>query len=107
MIVSWKWLTEYVDLKMTHDDLIDRLTMSGLNHEGTESVGSDQALDLEVTSNRADCLGHIGIAREIATLFGLSLKIPDPQPATGSESSKIFAKFLCNARTPAIATPPG
>mgnify|MGYP001413501163 CR=1 FL=1 len=66
MIVSWNWLTEYVDLAMTHDDLVDRLTMSGLNHEGTDLVDKDQAIDLEVTSNRADCLGHIGVAREIA-----------------------------------------
>lgn len=86
MIVSWNWLTEYVDLKMSHDDLVDRLTMSGLNHEGTEPMGADQAIDLEVTSNRADCLGHIGVAREVAALYDIPLNIPDPQPATTSES---------------------
>ena len=86
MIVSWNWLAQYVDLGMPHDDLVDRLTMSGLNHEGTEFVGDDQAIDLEVTSNRADCLGHIGVAREVAALFDSSLKIPDPQPKTGSDS---------------------
>lgn len=86
MIVSWNWLTQYVDLKMSHDELVDRLTMSGLNHEGTEPMGDDQAIDLEVTSNRADCLGHLGVAREIATLFKQELKIPDPQPTTKKES---------------------
>ena len=86
MIVSWNWLSQYVDLKMSHDDLVDRLTMSGLNHEGTEAVGQDQAIDLEVTSNRCDCLGHIGVAREVAALYETQLRIPAPQPATGSES---------------------
>lgn len=86
MIVSWNWLTEYVDLGMAHDELVERLTMSGLNHEGTENVGGDQAIDLEVTSNRADCLGHIGVAREIAALYETELKIPDPQPKTSAES---------------------
>lgn len=86
MIVSWSWLSEYVDLKMSHDELVDRLTMSGLNHEGTEAMGDDQAIDLEVTSNRADCLGHIGVAREIAALFDLPLNLPTPQPATSSDS---------------------
>ena len=86
MIVSWNWLSQYVDLKMPHDDLVDRLTMSGLNHEGTEAVGKDQAIDLEVTSNRCDCLGHIGVAREVAALYETELRIPDPQPATGSDS---------------------
>ena len=86
MIVSWDWLTEYVDLKMDHDDLVDRLTMSGLNHEGTETVGSDQAIDLEVTSNRPDCLGHVGVAREISVLYDVPLKFNDPQPAAGDKS---------------------
>jgi phenylalanyl-tRNA synthetase beta chain len=86
MIVSNKWLGDYVDVSMSHDELVDRLTMSGLNHEGTETVGSDSAIDLEVTSNRADCLGHIGVAREIAVLYGTDLKVPDPQPKTSGQS---------------------
>ncbi len=88
MIVSWKWLEQYVDLKMSHDELTDRLTMSGLNHEGTEKVDGDRAIDLEVTSNRADCLGHLGVAREIAVLFDLPLNIPDPNPAMGRGNIK-------------------
>ena len=86
MIVSWEWLSQYVDLKMSHDELVDRLTMSGLNHEGTEAADNDQAIDLEVTSNRPDCLGHLGVAREISVLFELPLTIPDPQPAVSSQS---------------------
>ena len=84
MIVSWNWLKQYVDLKMGHDDLVDRLTMSGLNHEGTEEVAEvagDKAVDLEVTSNRPDCLGHLGVAREVSVLYGIELKKHDPQPA--------------------------
>ena len=42
--------------------------MAGLNHESTAAVGGDLAIDLEVTSNRPDCLGHLGMAREIAVL---------------------------------------
>ena len=97
MIVSWKWLAEYVDLKMSHDDLVDRLTMSGLNHEGTEAVGDDKAIDLEVTSNRADCLGHIGVAREVAALYEIPLKIPDPQPKTSTDSIDTHCKVEINS----------
>lgn len=86
MIVSQKWLADYVDLSMSQDELVDRLTMSGLNHEGTETVGDDAAIDLEVTSNRADCLGHIGVAREVAVLYGTTLTVPDPQPKTNGQS---------------------
>jgi phenylalanyl-tRNA synthetase beta chain len=80
MLVSWNWLKEYVTLDMPHDELVERLSMSGLNHEGTSRVGDDPVIDLEVTSNRPDCLGHIGVAREIAVLWDRQLTIPDPAP---------------------------
>ena len=60
MIVSWNWLKEYVRLDMPAAELERRLMLAGLNHEETKKVGNDLAIDLEVTSNRPDCLGHIG-----------------------------------------------
>ena len=81
MIVSWNWLKQYVPLDMPLAELEQRLMMSGLNHEGTEEVAGDLAIDLEVTSNRPDCLGHIGVAREVAVLWGSELKIPEARPA--------------------------
>jgi len=86
MVVSWNWLREYVALDMSVEELEARLTMSGLNHEGTEPVGDDLAIDLEVTSNRPDCLGHIGVAREVAALWNQQLTIPVATPAESSES---------------------
>ena len=75
MIVSLDWLADYVDLPAV-DSLTERLLLSGLNHESTKSVHDDTAVDLEVTSNRSDCLGHIGVAREVSVLFQQPLKIP-------------------------------
>jgi len=80
MIVSWNWLKQYVPLDMPLAELESRLMMSGLNHEGTEEVGGDLAIDLEVTSNRPDGLGHIGVAREIAVLWQRPLSIPAAEP---------------------------
>ncbi len=37
----------------------------------------DWSLELEITLNRADCLSHIGVAREIAAAFQLPFKIPE------------------------------
>jgi phenylalanyl-tRNA synthetase beta chain len=81
MIVSLNWLAEYVPLShsgrnVSVEELTHRLTMSGLNLEEFHAVGSDTAIDLEVTSNRPDCLGHLGIAREISVLFDRPLTIP-------------------------------
>jgi len=80
MIVSWNWLKQYVPLSMPLGELEERLMMSGLNHEGTEEVGGDLAIDLEVTSNRPDCLGHLGVAREVAVLWGSELTVPEANP---------------------------
>ena len=37
----------------------------------------DIVFDISVTPNRADCLSHLGIAREIAAYSGKTVKIPD------------------------------
>ena len=84
MIVSWNWLKDYLDLDMPAAEVEQRLAMAGLNHEGSETVGDDLAIDLEVTSNRPDCLGHIGVAREIAVLWDKELIIPTPAPKESS-----------------------
>lgn len=101
MIISTKWLSEYVSLPGATDALVERLLLSGLNHESTQAVGNDTAIDLEVTSNRPDCLGHIGVAREVAVLFGHPLHIPDPRPQDfGAEAAadiavEILAPDIC------------
>ncbi|MBI2481490.1 MAG: phenylalanine--tRNA ligase subunit beta [Planctomycetia bacterium] len=86
MIVSWNWLKDYVALDVEPSEVEQRLMMAGLNHESTESVGDDLAIDLEITSNRPDCLGHLGIAREAAVLFGKPLSIPQPTPREAATS---------------------
>ncbi|NND98091.1 MAG: phenylalanine--tRNA ligase subunit beta [Pirellulaceae bacterium] len=86
MLVSWKWLSKYVDLSMDREELESRLSLSGLNHEGTTIVDGDPVIDLEVTSNRGDCLGHIGVAREIAVLYGLNVTIPEVSLKESGES---------------------
>jgi phenylalanyl-tRNA synthetase beta chain len=80
MIVSWNWLTDYFKLDMPVEALTERLALSGLNLESISDVGGDIAIDLEVTSNRPDCLSHLGVAREIAVLFDKERCIPDPHP---------------------------
>lgn len=105
MLVSKQWLAEYVQPGVPLEDWVARLTMSGLNHDGTTVVGGDQAINLEVTSNRPDCLGHIGVAREIATLCHVPLKIPNPQPTSSGPAIqqefhvRIEAPQLCRRFT--------
>ncbi|HMP73224.1 MAG TPA: phenylalanine--tRNA ligase subunit beta [Kiritimatiellia bacterium] len=46
----------------------------------------ETVFEVEITPNRPDCLGIIGIAREIAAAFGLPLKTPDVSFPEGPES---------------------
>jgi len=80
MILSHHWLADYVELPDSIDELVDRLALSGLNHESTRQVGDDTAIEIEVTSNRPDCLGHVGVAREVAVLHRRPLRVPEPRP---------------------------
>ncbi len=107
MLASWNWLKQYVPLEMSLEELERRLTFSGLNHERTDEVGGDMAIDLEVTSNRPDCLGHIGIAREIAVLWNLSLKRPRPGRRREVRRSTNWFRCGSSARTSARDTRPG
>ncbi len=82
---------------------------SGLIHlPGDLAIGADlrQALQLDdqvfvlkLTPNRPDCLGLVGVAREVAALSGAALKPPHWQPVAASITDtlpvKVLAPDLC------------
>ena len=50
---------------------------------------ADTVLELEVTSNRGDCLSVLGIAREVAAASGVPLRHPRPRPReTGAPAAE-------------------
>jgi phenylalanyl-tRNA synthetase beta chain len=68
MDISLRWLNQYLTPGDVSADQVDHImTQAGMPiEEHKPAPGGDTILDVEVTSNRGDCLGHIGIAREIA-----------------------------------------
>ena len=48
----------------------------------------DIVLELKVTANRADCLSHFGLAREVACLLSRDLKAPPAEPILSQQSTK-------------------
>jgi phenylalanyl-tRNA synthetase beta chain len=101
MKVSLNWLKEFVDVPVSPLELRRDLTMLGLNTESCVQAGDDWILDVEVTTNRPDCLSHYGLAREIATFYRSSLKqlkflVKETDPATASRVSvEIADPDLC------------
>jgi phenylalanyl-tRNA synthetase beta chain len=101
MKISVNWLKEFVDIACDPRALKSDLTMIGLNTESVVQVGDDWVLDVEVTTNRPDCLNHYGVARELATLYHQPLKKLDfpvkesGAPAQGVVSIEISDPDLC------------
>ena len=64
--------------------------MVGLAIDAVESHDSDSVLDVEVPSNRPDCLSHVGIAREVSVIEKGRVKLPAGTPAkTAGRSADI------------------
>ena len=77
MKASLKWLKEFVDFSLTPKETADALTMAGLEVEDivpNSRDENDSILEIGVTPNRPDCLGIIGVAREISAVLNLPLK---------------------------------
>jgi len=83
MKVSTQWLKDFVTLPPPLERIAERLTMAGLEVKKIipAAGGKDILFELEITSNRPDWLSHLGVAREIAAVENLPLKIPSLESA--------------------------
>jgi len=81
MKVVYNWLKDFVDVTAPPQELASRLALSGTNIAGIENGPHGAVIDAEVSSNRPDCLGHLGIAREVGAIYKLPLKSVSPKPA--------------------------
>ncbi|HXR10148.1 MAG TPA: phenylalanine--tRNA ligase beta subunit-related protein, partial [Candidatus Acidoferrales bacterium] len=87
MKVAYNWLKEIVDVAGPAEEIASRLALSGTNVAGIENGARGAVIDAEVSSNRPDCLGMLGMAREISAIYRLPLKHIAPRPAE-SRSAK-------------------
>jgi phenylalanyl-tRNA synthetase beta chain len=106
MKVVYNWLKDFVDLAAPPQELASRLALSGTNIASVQAQPLGGVIDAEVTSNRPDCLGVYGVAREVGAIFKLPLKSVAPRPAesvTGKAgaavSVRIEAPDLCGRFT--------
>jgi phenylalanyl-tRNA synthetase beta chain len=76
MKISLNWLNDYIETGLDAQRISEILSDLGFPCEGIEKLKDDTVVDIEVTSNRGDCLGYIGVARELAVATGKELKLP-------------------------------
>lgn len=86
MKIVYNWLKDFVEVKATPEELASRLALSGTNIGGIDKSPQGAVIDAEVSSNRPDCLGHYGIAREVSAIYKLPLKPVTPRPLESTKA---------------------
>ncbi len=95
------WLKEHVDFTVDADELAAALTEVGLAVDGIERREADAILDIDVTTNRVDCMNVRGVAREVSVICGVPLKpletalVETGSPASEALKVTIEAPELC------------
>jgi phenylalanyl-tRNA synthetase beta chain len=101
MKVLLSWLKELVDVPVEPAKLAADLTLAGLAVDAVEGRGTDTVLDLDITTNRVDCMNVYGVAREVSVLYRVPLRAPDTTfsepgpPASAALAATIEAPDLC------------
>jgi phenylalanyl-tRNA synthetase beta chain len=99
MRVSLEWLKDYVDIRISPEEIAEKLTMAGLEVTSKTKLDQDIIMEIEVTPNRADCLSIVGVAREIAAVTGKKLKLPQLPSLRGRGQAtipiQVQDKLLC------------
>jgi phenylalanyl-tRNA synthetase beta chain len=100
MLISYNWLRELTSTTLAAQELRDRLTMVGLAVDAVDQHDGDAVLDVEVPSNRPDCLSHIGIAREVTVIEPSTLNLPqNTNPPTEGNAASLTSVEI---RDPAL-----
>ena len=79
MKIVYNWLKEFVDATAPAAELRSRLSLAGVAVDSVEESAAGPVFDAEITANRPDCLGHFGMAREVAAIYRLSVKALQPK----------------------------
>lgn len=99
MKIPINWLGEIVALPKCQKDLTDKLTLVGHMLDKVEKVDGEDVIDLELRGNRADCYSIVGIAREVAAIFGSKIK---KLPAVETSVIGNLSSVSINVKTPLV-----
>ncbi len=105
MKILFPWLKEFVELPATPAELRERLSLAGVAIDSIEDSPAGPVLDAEITNNRPDCLGHLGVAREAAAVYRLRVRQPAPAlretsfPVSGALQVQIESPEMCGRYT--------
>ena len=109
MHASVRWINDYLDRPAAAEEQAELLTRAGFPlQSSTPMDDGDVCMDVETTSNRGDCVSHLGLAREIAAMSGRALRPPVVElaakgpPASGTVKVTNLEKEKCPLYTARI-----
>ncbi len=77
MIIPLNWLSKYIKIEHTPEELASILTnLEFMLDKPIFTINNHPILDLEVRQNRSDCFSILGIAREYAAFLGKKVSYP-------------------------------
>ncbi len=93
-VVSYGMICSESELELSDDHsgimVLDEAAIPGVDMTSYLS-GNDVSLELDLTPDRSDALGHIGVARDLAALLGKTIKKPE---AVLAESNELTADLI-------------
>ena len=92
MKLLYHWLKEFVAIPLAPQELASRLSLAGVAIDSIVDSPAGPVLDAEITTNRPDLLGHLGVAREAAAILRAPFRMPDPQPKESAERADSVAR---------------
>ncbi|MGB4520659.1 MAG: phenylalanine--tRNA ligase beta subunit-related protein, partial [Candidatus Omnitrophota bacterium] len=88
MKLTYNWLKDFLEIKITPGVLADKLTMAGLEVKSVEERDGDFVFEVEITSNRPDWLSIVGVAREVAAITNTKRKTQSVKPQSKIKNFK-------------------
>ena len=70
MKLSLEWLKDHVQTDLSAREISERFTAAGHAVDGIEEIEGDTVFDLDICTNRPDCMNARGLARELAAITG-------------------------------------
>lgn len=101
MKILLSWLQEFVSVPSDPRQLAEELTLLGLAVDSVATEAGETVFEIDVTTNRPDCLSHYGVARELAVRYGgVAVAFPDgasdkPRARRRDPVVEILATDLC------------
>ncbi len=99
ILIPHKWLLEYLDTKATPKQIQKYLSLCGPSVETVTKHKNDYIYDIEVTTNRVDCMSVSGFARECAAIlpqFNIKAKLKKIKLKLPTSTKPLDIKIIPN-----------